>query len=153
VSIPPLLPFDGNWEAYEDQLYNIFITQLARGGLTFRGQPVSCRRMPETEGRWAAFWHLIQAGPIEDDRLPDLRRCERLKWVRYIIEAWNVDPKIEWWENQRGTETNVLLWYDEQYLVILARRDGYWLLKSAYETNQANRVRTLRAERDRFHGR
>lgn len=152
MSVPALLPFGGDWKAYETDLYAIFLAEIAQGGLMFRGDRVSCRRLPETEGKWAAFWHLIQQGPVEDDRLPDMRRCERLRWIKYVIEAWNTDGDIQWWENKRKSETSVLLWYHEEYLVILARRDGYWLLKSAYETHQAHRVRTLRAERDKFHG-
>ena len=108
--------------------------------------------MPETDGRWFAFWHLIQEGEIEDDRLPALRRCERIRWIKYVVEQWNADDDVEWWENTRGKERNVLLWYREEYLVILARRSGYWLLKSAYDTSQPHRVRSLRKERDRFHG-
>ncbi|MGK6318704.1 hypothetical protein [Sphingomonas sp. DT-204] len=153
MTLPALLPFAGDWKIYEDQLYAIFMNEIAKGGLVFRGDKVSCRRLPETAGRWAAFWHLIQTGPVEDDRLPDLRRCERLRWVKYVIEAWNTDADIEWWENQRGSETNVLLWLREEYLVILAKRDGYWLLKSAYETDRPHRIRSLKTERDRFHGR
>ncbi len=152
MSVPALLPFEGDWEAYEAQLYAIFMEEIAQGGLAFRGDRVSCRRLPETEGKWAAFWHLIQQGKVEDDRLPDLRRCERLRWVKYVIESWNTDGDIQWWENKRGSETNILLWYREEYLVIITRRNGYWLLKSAYETSQSHRVRTLRSERDRFHG-
>ena len=114
---------------------------------------MSCRRLPETAGKWAAFWYLVQQGKVEDDRLPHVRRCERLRWVRYLIEAWNTDSDIQWWENKRGSETNVLLWYRQEYLVILSKRDGYWLLKSAYETDQIHRILTLQAERDKFHGR
>jgi hypothetical protein len=152
MSAPALLPFGGDWKTYETELYAIFIAEIAQGGLTFRGERVACRRLPETAGKWAAFWHLIQQGKIEEDRLPDLRRCERLRWVKYVIEAWNTDGDIQWWENKRASETNALLWYREEYLVILSRRDGYWLLKSAYETHQAHRIRSLRAERDKFHG-
>lgn len=153
MTLPEMLPFNGEWKTYEDELYAIFISEIAQGELAFRGDRVACRRLPETAGRWSAFWHLVQAGPIEDDRLPDLRRCERLRWVRYVIETWNTNPDIEWWENTRKSEINVLLWLREEYLVILAKRDGYWLLKSAYETTQQNRIRSLKAERDRFHGR
>ena len=128
MSAPALLLFTGEWEAYESRLYAIFIADIAQGGLTFRGDRVSCRRLPETQGKWASFWHLVQQGEVEDDRLPDLRRCERLHWIKYIIEGWNSSQDIQWWENKRGSETNVLLWYREEYLVILSKRDGYWLL-------------------------
>lgn len=152
MTVPAILPFTGDWEEYEDRLYNIFLSEIAQGGLVFRGERISCRRLPVDKGRWAAFWHLIQEGPIEEDRLPDLSRCERLRWIKYVIENWNTDPNIEWWENRRSGGVSVLLWLNEDYLVILARRDGYWLLKSAYQTTQAYRIKSLRLERDRFHG-
>lgn len=152
MTLPALMSFTGDWDSYEALLYNVFVNEIAHGNLLFRGEKVSCRRLPEDRGRWASFWHLIQEGPIEEDRLPDLRRCERIRWIKYVIENWNVDPAIDWWENQRSGGSNVLLWLNETYLVILARRDGYWLLKSAYETAQAYRVKSLRSERDRFHG-
>lgn len=152
---PALLPFaayGGDWPAYEAALYQIFTEQLARGKLVFRGWKVSCRRLPEALGKWASFWHLIQEGKVEEDRLPDLRRCERLAWIAYVIENWSTDNSIDAWENQRGSEVNVLLWYQEEYLVILARRDGYWLLKSAYCTEKSHRIASLRRERDIFLG-
>lgn len=152
MSLPPLLNFTGDWDDYVEQLYTIFLDEIAKGGLTFRGDPVSCRRMPETDKRWAAFWHLVQEGRIEDDRLPDLRRCERLRWIKYVIENWNTDSSIQWWENNRDGNVSVLLWLNEEYLVILAKRNGYWLLKSAYETSKPHRLASLRAERDKFHG-
>ena len=87
---PDLIPFTaygGDWTAYETELHRIFIAEMAHGGLTFRGVRVTCRRVPEAAGRWASFWHLVQEGHVEDDRTPDLRRCERIRWVRWV------DPK------------------------------------------------------------
>lgn len=145
-----LSAFDGDWHRYEDELHHIFLEEIARAGLRFRGMPVSCRRIPEAAGRWASFWHLVQEGPIENDRTPDLRRCERLRWIRWIIENSAAHPDIDEWQNSRGSERNTLLWYREEYLVVLARRRGYWLLKTAYCTERHGRVRQLRRERDAF---
>ena len=150
---PELLPLDafgGSWSDYEDALYRIFSREIARGCLRFRGTAVRCRRIPETRGRWAAFWHLIQQGSVEDDRIPDLRRCERIRWVRWMIENDGGHPDIDAWENLRGTEVNALLWYREEYLVVMARRKDYWLLKTAYCTDRSGRIRQLRRERDAF---
>ena len=55
---------------------------------------------------------------------------------------------INEWQNERGTEKNTLLWYREEYLVVLAERCGYWLLKTAYCTEQSGRIGQLRKERD-----
>lgn len=42
--------FGGDWARYENELYDIFINEIARGGLTFRDARVNCRRSPETAG-------------------------------------------------------------------------------------------------------
>ena len=145
---PDLLSFQGDWIFYEKQLDRIFIDEIARGNLQFRGRPVRCRRHPETAGRWAAFWHLVQEGRAEDVRTPDLRRCERLRWVRWVIENAAGNRCIDEWQNERGAEKNTLLWYREEYLVVLAQRRDYWLLKTAYCTEQSGRIRKLQRERD-----
>lgn len=141
--------FDGDWTLYEAALDEIFVREI-RSGLTLDGLPVHCRRIPESDGRWAAFWHLIQEGKIEDERTPDLRRCERIRWVRWVIDNANSAPEILRWENARGTEKNVLLWYREEYLVVLSKRSGYLLLKTAYCTDKKGRIADLRRERDEF---
>lgn len=148
---PDLVPFDafgGDWRAYEAELHRIFMAEIARGGLLFRGWPVNCRRVPETSGRWASFWHLVQEGRAEDDRTPDLRRCERIRWVCWVLQNAAGHPEIDEWQNKRRAETNTLLWYREEYLVVLARRRNYWLLKTAYCTERSGRIAQLRRERD-----
>ncbi len=150
---PDLLPFhvfSGDWVAYEAELHRIFMTEIVRSGLCFRGSPVNCRRLPETAGRWASFWHLVQEGRIEDDRTPDLRRCERIRWVPWMIASAVTHAEIDEWQNSRGSETNTLLWYREEYIVVLAERRDYWLLKTAYCTEQRGRIAKLRSERDAF---
>jgi len=150
---PDLLLFDafgGDWTAYENELHRIFMEEIARGAIRFRDRPVNCRRIPEAGGRWASFWHLVQEGRVEDDRTPDLRRCERIRWVRWVIENGTTHTEIDEWQNTRGTEVNTLLWYREEYLVVLAQRRDYWLLRTAYCTAKAGRIRQLRKERDAF---
>lgn len=141
--------FDGDWTRYEAALDEIFVREI-RSGLALDGLPVHCRRIPESDGRWWAFWHLIQEGAIEEARIPDLRRCERLRWVRWVIENANDDPEISRWENERRREKNILLWYREEYLVVLSKRSNYLLLKTAYCTGKKGRIADLRRERDEF---
>ena len=142
--------FGGNWTAYEAELHRIFIAEIARARLQFGGIPIGCRRYPEAAGRWASFWHLVQEGRVEDDRTPDLRRCERIRWVRWVIENAAAHAEIDHWKNARGTQVNTLLWFREEYLVVLAQRQGYWLLKTAYCTEKSGRIAQLRRERDAF---
>ena len=142
--------FGGDWKRYENELYKIFKTELARRELRFQDLPVKCRRRPEANRRWFAFWHLIQEGPTEEERIPDLRRCERIRWIRWVIENAAAHPNIDEWKNKRNGKTNILLWYREEYLVVLEQRKDFWLLKTAYCTNQTFRLEQLRRERDSF---
>ncbi len=87
---------------------------------------------------------------VEDDRTPDLRRCERIRWVRWVIQNAPAHAEIDEWQNTRGTEVNTLLWFREEYLVVLARRQGYWLLRTAYCTEKSGRIRQLQRERGDF---
>jgi hypothetical protein len=146
----PLTVYGGDWVAYEAELYRIFMADLAKGRVRFGGLRVACRRNPETEGKWASFWHLVQEGPVEDDRLPDLRRCERIRWVRWVIENAVEHAEIDIWQNTRKTEVNTLLWFREEYLVVLGQRQDYWLLRTAYCTEEDLRIFKLRKERDAF---
>lgn len=153
MSAPDLIlfaEFGGNWDAYEQKLNEIFLGEIANAGLRFRGAEIRVRWLPKTEGKAASFWHLIQEGRVEDDRLPDFRRCERLRWVPWVINNATSHAEIDEWQNQRNGETNTLLWYREEYIVILGRRQGYWLLRSAYCTTQSRRVEQLRRERNEY---
>jgi hypothetical protein len=132
---PDLLLFEafgGDWKAYEVELYRVFLEEIH----------------PRGAGSLGFVLASVQEGRVEDDRMPDLRRCERIRWVRWIIENGATHAEIDEWQNRRGTETNALLWYRQEYLVVLAQRRDYWLLKTAYCTEKSGRIRQLRKERD-----
>ena len=151
MTLPDLILFNdygGDWARYEDALYAQFDRDVLQNNLRFRGAKVTARHMPEHERKWAGFWHLISEGRVEDDRTPDLRRCERLAWVRWIIENEAQCSEIDVWQNRRGREQNTLLWLREEYLVVLASRRKNFLLKTAYCTDRNHRVQKLRRERD-----
>jgi len=102
------------------------------------------------QGKEATFWHMIQKGTIEEDRTPDLRRCERIRWPKPIIEH-DADTAIKVWANQRRGEQRICLWLEqEDYLVILADRGKYILPWTAYMVKQPHRQRKLQKEYDIF---
>lgn len=151
MTLPDLIAFNdygGDWSAYEDGLYKVFVRDVLQHDLRFRGAKVTARRNPEHERKWAGFWHLISEGRVEDDRLPDLRRCERLTWIRWVIENADASDDVDVWENRRGRETNTLLWLQEAFLVVLSSRSENFLLKTAYFTERQHRINKLRRERD-----
>lgn len=154
---PELLVFSGNWPPYEDQIYEAFLESFVRKGITFRGLQVKAQFRPETHGKGFSFWHVISEAPNRDnrdenERTPDLRRCERIRWIGWVIgQAAIGTEEFSWWENQRGGETRVVIWAEAwDFAVVLAKRRDYFVLKTAYAGLRSHRIGTFRKERDAY---
>jgi len=135
LTLPDLLTLedhDGDWPTFFQAVYAAFCMDFVDSQPTFRGQRLALKRHPEHEGKSATFWHMISEGSVEADRTPDLRRCERIRWPRPAIEGSN-EVEVRCWESSRQGERRVTLWVvDEDYVVVLARRNGYVLPWTAY---------------------
>ena len=138
--------YEGIWEKYVKALYEFFENDFVHDRPMFKGNPLTLKRQPLIEGKEATFWHLISEGQTEEERNPDLRRCERIRWPRATIDHSEEDC-IKVWENTRGRETRVCLWLETQdYLVILAKRRDYYILWTAYSVTRGHTKRKLRKE-------
>lgn len=142
----------GDWSVYCERVYEIFRRDFIESQPRFRGEWVRCRRDPKYEGKEAGFWHCVQQGADEQQRTPDLRRCERIAWIRVLIEHADT-PGVEVWETTRGTDRRHVLWFNEEFVVVLAGRRGgtgraYKQLVTAYCTDREHTKRKLRKERD-----
>jgi hypothetical protein len=134
--MPPWLPlivlldaFGGDWHRYLTALYQIFqVDWMQPARLQFRGKRIAIKRHPvDKNGMEATFWHLISTGEIEDERLPDIRRCERVGWPRAILDN-NTDAAIRHWVEMRGKYRRVHLWcVDADYVFVLCDRTDYVL--------------------------
>jgi len=149
ASLPPLakLADHGNdWETYLEALYRAYLDEVVNAGIAFRGLPLRVQFRPITHGKGFGFWHLISEGKVEEERTPDLRRCERIRWIPWMIRSAESTDDILWWENKRDHNTHVVLWLrEENFVVILAKRHDYYLLKSAY-TLKPHRAKAFEKE-------
>lgn len=151
VELPPLLLFRGDWERYVEVLYQVYLDEVVNGNLTFMQFSVRCRYDMTAKEKGHGFWHLIQEGPEEENRVPDLKRCERIHWVSWMIRQVGSDPRITWWEEKRGTGADVLIWLEElEYVVVLSRRRRYFLLKTAYCTDKPHKKAALLKKRAEY---
>lgn len=149
MNLPRLVALSGDWSSYVERIYKIYLATIVNGGLEVDGYPVKCRFHPPSKGKGFGFWHIIQEGLTEEERTPDLRRCERIEWVSWIIMQLGKDTRITWWEEKRGHEKYKLLWLEEEdYLIILAKRKNYWLLKTAYLTDKSHKRKQLQRNRE-----
>ena len=153
IWLPPLVllnDYGGNSEAYLEAVYTIFKEDFIDSKPTFQGIRFSLKRHPLFQDKEATFWHVTSEGRQETERTPDFRRCERICWLRPIIENAE-DPAIKVWENERKGEKRICLWLEiKEYLVILAKRDGYVLLWTAYLVTQPHQQRKLQKEYEAY---
>lgn len=147
--LPALALFEeygGDWNRYLDALYAFFKRDFIDSRPAYNGVTLALKRHPVIQNKEATFWHIISEGDSEADRLPDMRRCERIRWPRPVIEHSD-DTAIKIWANERRGEKRICLWLeDAEYLVILAERKGYILLWTAYAVEQEHSKKKLRKE-------
>jgi len=153
MQLPDLEHFSGNWDAYIDYIYEVYCDLILKSGLRFCRLPVKPRFTPESKGKIYGFWHVTSEGSTEEDRTPDLRRCERIRWISWVIENVDNYEEITWWdERSKSNNREVVLWVEaEQFVVVLAwRSQGYWLLKTAYLADKPHKIKSLKKKRDRY---
>lgn len=151
MELPDIYPLNGNWINYVDELYSIYLNDVINAGLLFNNLPIKARFKPMTNGKGYGFWHIISDGKEEEERVPDMRRCESLPWISYCILTVKKPPSpISWWKNKRGSDTHIVILHEEKgYVIILAERADYYLLKTAYFP-RTRRLEQLKKERDTF---
>lgn len=153
VWLPELMPLDafgGNWERYVEAVYLIFKQDFVDSKPMFQGCRFGLKKHPVIQGKEYTFWHFVSEGSEEENRLPDLRRCERIKWPRPIIENES-DSCVKVWRNKRGRNRYILLWYESlEYLVVLADRGSYMLPWTAYLVTRNHNKNKLRREYEAY---
>jgi len=120
IKLPDLILFEkynGIWEDYEEALYSFFKEDfIDNRPKKFRGLRVGLKKYPKFKNKEATFWHFITEGKDELKRNPDIRRCERIRWPKPIIEN-NEDESIKIWENIRGSKNNICLCYSDSSFI------------------------------------
>lgn len=145
--------YNGKWIDYENILYEIFKSDFIESNPLFDNKKVVIRREPYINGKEEAFYHITCQDYCHDNnREPDLRRCERIRWVRSFIENYSrCDPSlcmnctgIKIWSEPYGKHSRVYLLLEEQkYIVIVENRMNYNLLITAFYIGQEHYMRKL----------
>lgn len=138
----------GDWQRYVEAIHAAFRADFITDHPEFEGRRCACKRHPMIDGKEATFWHLISEGSVEADRLPDLRRCERIRWPRAMIER-SPDQVRVWRSERPGDQRIVVALADFSYVVVLADRRDYVLLWTAYFVEHEHRRTKLRKECER----
>jgi hypothetical protein len=146
----------GDWSAYEAALYRWFKEDFVDSRPQWPKKRVALKRMPMEKGKEATFWHFISEGSNEASRTIDIRRCERIRWPRPIMDHFEdrrptVEAAILWWKTQRrGEDRFVLALPDFSYIFIVADRGEYVLPWTAYCVEQKYRRKKYQKEFEKY---
>ena len=146
VTLSPFMLYEdvkGGWIEYQEKLYTVFCRDLKNAGLEFHGKAVKIRYQPIEFGKEEAFFHITcQDYDKNGERVPDFRRCERIEWVRQFIEAAESEAQVEfqnetydlkiWTEQVKNDHRFHILCEELRFLVVVAERDKYCLLITAF---------------------
>lgn len=137
--------FNGEWSSYESYLYDIFSKHFLETNPIFNGKIVRPRQHPMHNGKYESYFHITSGHYKEvEERVPDFRRCERIKWPKAMIENSkcncidNCDNYLIWKKKYKNKFRYSLLLKNEKYLVILEERPKYYILISAFPLTYAH---------------
>ena len=153
LELPELIElsqFGGNFAQYLEAVYEIFKNEFVLRRPSFRGIRLGLKKHPMYNNKEATFWHMTSQGENEQNRLPDLRRLERIKWPSFMIDN-SEHPYLKIWENTRRNKTNILILHpDENYVVVLRKGSDYLLPWTAYLIEHEFRKRKFLKEYEEY---
>lgn len=138
--LPDLVVLDGfanDWPSCCQRLYGEFHRDFIASQPEFRGKRVGVSRSRILEGREAAFHHCVTEGDeLEERRGPDYRRCQRLRWIRKLIEAVGTD-RVRWWREKQGSRRRAYVALpDFSYVVVLEELKSHCVLVTAFPVDR-----------------
>jgi len=149
--------FDGNdnkYEAYFNALYDVFKNDFIDNIPSYRGKNVGLLSKGTSQGKNNNFWHIVTKKeyniPNLHERPPYIRRCERIKWPRAIIE--NIpNQQILIWNELDANNIKEHLWLRNfDYVVVLIDKKSYYLFLTAYYVDSGHYRRNLQKRYDRY---
>ncbi len=153
IAPPKLETFEdhnSDWPTYVDAIYKIFKTDFIYGSPKWvvDNLIVGINSSPISDGKEYTFWHITSTGNIEAERIPDFRRCERIRFPRYLIENFRSGPIYAWEKEVKSgggsRENRIHIATDDfTYLLVLSplRKNRRIIITAFYVDSESNRRR------------
>ena len=139
--------YSGDYHKFIDAVYQIFENDFIRHKTKFGSHVLGMKINPKFQERAYTFYHMTHEGEEENERTPDLRRCECMPWAKPVIENvqnWN----LKFWKQSRiRSENRICIWLEcseeveDDYFIILEVRETYVLLWTAFMSKYSNSTR------------
>lgn len=141
--------FKGDYHAFINAVYESFERDFIKHRTKFGSHSLGFKRKPLFQDRAYTFYHMTHKGENESERVPDLRRCERMPWARPTIE--NVEKYgLRFWEQERNGKHRICIWLSvdngDNYFVILDVRKSYVLLWTAFFADYPHQLKKKEKE-------
>jgi hypothetical protein len=138
--------FGGDFHNYFNAVYAIFANDFIKTQPLYVGHKVAVRKYPEVDGLHRTFYHITHEGEDEENRTPDLKRMERIRFPKFLIEN-EQHEEILIWKNKRGKDERIVLFNQtENYIIILTDRKQFYMFITAYFIDTEHRKRKLLKE-------
>lgn len=144
--------FEGDVSEYIPYIFSIFERDFIKNKPNFNGSKVFHDKKDDG-GKPSAFVHITtEKSTITNQRELCLRRCERISWIKAIIEHAD-DPLVLVWEKEQKTSKKrtvrtYLFLEQEDFLVILQEiKYGHYIITAIYVDNQNQKMKHLKAYR------
>ncbi|WP_293652838.1 hypothetical protein [Thiolapillus sp.] len=149
--LPDLFPVNPWQHDTYEALYRLFEHDFKHSQPVYEGRAVWF--FPEMEyGKEKIFWHLTsREDKVTGDRFPDLRRSERLPWVRPMLDLPE-KPEVLAWDHQEGDGTiKTYVWLEDDDFVVIMKKypDGRRRLITSFWVEYRNTRRKLRKKYER----
>jgi len=150
--LPEVLSLSPWKESTYNILYNLFQVDLIRSRPVYRGNKILVPREIE-DGKERIFWHLTARKDLKSgERLPDLRRSERLLWIKPILEN-SGQPEVLDWDNNEGKKVKTYVWLKEYDFIVILKKlknDRRLLITAYYIEYENTRQKFLKKFGDRI---
>ena len=95
--------FSGDFSSFYEAVYQIFRRDFVDSKPSFKGKRLRLKAHPHIDGKEYTFYHFTHEGDFETERIPNLRRMERIGFPRPIIDN-SEHTSLRVWRNKRGTK-------------------------------------------------
>ncbi|MBS0655438.1 MAG: hypothetical protein JSR46_06665 [Verrucomicrobia bacterium] len=151
--LPDLILLDaykGHWDTYIETVYAYFHNDFVENAPSFQQRRICVRYHPHYQEKGATFWHLVSEGKIESERTPDLRRCERIRWPKPMIQHANSIEVPVWetirpWKGQMQRRINFSL-DSFSYIIVIAETNRGFDLVTSFFVKEMHRREKFRKE-------
>ena len=141
--------YSGNYKRFIDAVYEVFERDFIKHRPQFGRYRLGLKYHPEYQERAYTFYHMTHKGNIENERIPDLRRCECMPWGRPTVEKV-VEFSLKFWEQERKGKHRICIWLetedDVDYFFILDVRKTFVLPWTAYVAEHHHEIRKKEKE-------